>query len=340
MDNVRRTIVFLVAACGLMSCDNSFNPDGPYQRKLVVYAVLSDRSDTQYVRVYGNYPPASSPAYAPADNQVTDAIVTVARGTTLYQFHDTTVPRADLSRYTAPILVYVAYGFPSVQAARHRLTVTSPTWGTVSASIVSLYRGQMFIQNTGSLIHPTPSSEFSVTVTPGLNVAAYIVRAFLSYEIYGAGQSSSGRMEVPIGLHPGASGPDAFIYPTPIPRGSAAIPESPGDEIVVFSSEAARSALDNLQAQYPGDTIRFRDAVIQLTQVDSVLYSYYSVLHGFPGSGTIRLDEPDFSNIIGGLGLFASTTVDSMVLPISSPSSAPSTVRRSLPPESLNRRKE
>jgi hypothetical protein len=339
MDHARRLIALLFAACGLISCDESFNPDGPYERKLVVYAVLSDQSDTQYVRVFGNYPPVSDPAYAPSDNQVSDAQVTIAHGGATYQFHDTTVPRNDRSRYTSPIRLSVAYGMPLAQASRYTLAVTSPTWGTVSASLVSLYRGRMYLQNPGSLVNPNPATAFSVKISPGLNIAAYIIRVFLDYEVHGAQQLSDGRMEVPISLRAGGSGADALVYPTPIPLGGAAIPESPGNELVVFSAEAAQSALDGLRARYQGDTIHFKQAVVGLTQMDSVLYSYYNVLHGFPGSAAIRLDEPDFSNIHGGLGIFASTTVDSVVVPfrfLSGSSSGPRT-----PPsqEPVNQRK-
>ena len=45
-------------------CQNSFNPKGPYEEQLVVYSVLSTRSDTQYVRVYATYnPPGFDPHY-------------------------------------------------------------------------------------------------------------------------------------------------------------------------------------------------------------------------------------------------------------------------------------
>lgn len=339
MDNARRLIIFLVAICGIAGCDDSFNPDGPFDRKLVVYAVLSDRNDTQYVRVYASYPPMSDPSYVPSDNQVTDAEVSIARGATIYRFHDTIVPRSGLSSYASQIRLNVAYRFPMAQAARYVLTVNSPTWGSVSASLISLYSGRMYLQNAGSLADPNPATAFTVSIAPGVNIAAYIVRAFLDYEVRGAAPQTHGRMEIPIALQTGTTGPDSYIYPTPIRRGGAPVPDSPGNEMVVFSAEAGRAAIDGLRGQYPGDTIQFTRAVVSLTQMDSVLYSYYNVLHGFPGSGSLRLDEPDFGNIRGGLGIFASTTVDSVVLPISTPSNRPAASSATHPHDLLDPRK-
>jgi len=306
-----------------MACNESFNPDGPYDRKLVVYAVLSNQNDTQYVRVYASYPPMSNPSYAQTDDQVTDAQVTIARGGTIYQFHDTTVTRSSPSRYLTPVYLHVAYGFPIAQATRYSLTVNSPTWGKASASIVSLYRGGMYVSNTTGLTNPRPSAVVSVRVAPGFNCAAYIVRMFFDYVVHDAGQQSAGRVEVPLALQAGSSGPDAYIYPAPILRGHGSVTDTPGEEVVIFSSEVSRRAADDLRARYPGDTVRFSDAILYLTQMDSVLYSYYNVINGFPGSGALRLDEPDYSNIRGGLGIFASTTVDSVILPISIPSNRP-----------------
>src|SRR5512140_1973827 len=176
---MKRAAILLFAMAGLAGCNQAFNPDGPYEKKLVVYGVLSDAGTMQIIRVYATYPPQSNPGYAPSDNQVTDAVVTVARGGTVYSFHDTTITRADTSRYRDPIRAKVAYGFGLAQNARYSLAVESPVWGKVTAAVTSLYRGNAFFQNPGALTSFTGDSLIAVVVTPATNAAASIVHLYV-----------------------------------------------------------------------------------------------------------------------------------------------------------------
>jgi hypothetical protein len=48
------------------------------------------------------------------------------------------------------------------------------------------------------------------------------------------------------------------------------------------------------------------------TQVEENLYKYYNLANGFQDPYSIRTDQPDFSNIQGGLGIFGAMTLDSV----------------------------
>jgi len=48
-------------------------------------------------------------------------------------------------------------------------------------------------------------------------------------------------------------------------------------------------------------------------QFDAALYNNYSVENLFRDPYTIRLDEADYTNILGGVGVFGSLAVDSTV---------------------------
>ena len=54
-------------------------------------------------------------------------------------------------------------------------------------------------------------------------------------------------------------------------------------------------------------------AVFQLLQLDPNSYGYYFTTHAYNDPQSMRLDEPMYSNIVGGLGLVGAYTLDSLV---------------------------
>jgi len=48
--------------------------------------------------------------------------------------------------------------------------------------------------------------------------------------------------------------------------------------------------------------------------VEPALYNYYGIANGFRDPNTIRVDEPDFTNIAGGVGVFGGFVQDTLVV--------------------------
>ena len=290
----------------IAGCDQTFNPNGPFEQKLVVYAILSTRSDTQYVRVYKTAPPGNNLPSTPLNLQVTDARVTVSYGNRTFAFRDTTLERKDQSGNRVDIHAYVAYSFLPEQAVPYTLSINSPSSGQVISTAASLYYGTLFVVT--QLRTRASAEDIAVRVAPAINARAYFVRMFLEYETLSDTVWRRRRVEIPQDLRLNeATGDVEFVYPTPIPRGSRALGAS-GLEEVLFRVGAYREIIARLNAEFPTGTLRFAKAIFVLTQLDDALYAYYSITHGFPGSATIRLDEPDYSNIQGGLGIFGMST--------------------------------
>jgi hypothetical protein len=59
--------------------------------------------------------------------------------------------------------------------------------------------------------------------------------------------------------------------------------------------------------------VRFKRVVFYLVQFDQPFYQYYSIVNRFEDRLAVRLDAPDYTNITGSSGLFASVRVDSAV---------------------------
>jgi len=56
---------------------------------------------------------------------------------------------------------------------------------------------------------------------------------------------------------------------------------------------------------------RWTNVVFILAQVDLHLYNYYNVANAFRDPYSTRIDQPDYTNIGGGVGVFESMVHDS-----------------------------
>jgi hypothetical protein len=275
----RPTHIALMLVITASGCTESFDPNGPYTDRLVVYGVFTAQSDTQFVRVYRTSPQPGSPA----GTEVLDAHVVVTQGARTFPFRDTTVVDSQAAPSPARLRAHVAYGLRLEAGQRYTLTVQSPSVGNASAQATALYRGSLITETN-------VRGDIAVRVTLGENARAYIVRMYLDYRI--RPDTTTQRIEIPERIIPPTG---EKIYPRPISRALTN---------VGFTSGALSAIVSELRQQHPGNTILPLRTVFVLTQLDESLYAYYSTANHFPGSGTIRLDEPDFTNIQGGLGVF------------------------------------
>ncbi|MEK6571100.1 MAG: hypothetical protein AABZ61_07005 [Bacteroidota bacterium] len=62
--------------------------------------------------------------------------------------------------------------------------------------------------------------------------------------------------------------------------------------------------------------MRFVQAVFYLIQFDEPLWNYHNVANNLGERYSVRTDEPDYTNIKGGFGVFGSATIDSTVWPL------------------------
>jgi len=120
----------------ISGCDQSFNPKAPFEKQLVVFSILSNASDTQYVRVSTNY---DVTGFDPSENQVDQSIVgaqvIVTGPSNSYRFEETLLPRSDTSRYKTPIHAYAVSPFRPEHGKTYNLAVTTGDLGTASGSV-------------------------------------------------------------------------------------------------------------------------------------------------------------------------------------------------------------
>ncbi len=310
-------VFFAAIVVASLGCNEPFEPKGPFEEKLAVYGILSTQSETQYVRLYITYDPDGfNPLTNTNDKQVTGALVSLlgSEGTRLYR--DTTITRDDQSRYSSNILAYVLSPFRPVPGNSYTLNIQLPsgkrTRGTVSVpgsgyiSVVTLHvlhNPQAFDENLFVLASIAPR-------TRGI-----LLRMFVEFEITVDGRKELKRAEVPQRIRR-FTWSDRFekIYPKLQRRTSIENERNQGSEFVGFQNDAYVTTLTEIASTYTLNNPIPKNAVFVLTQAEVNLYNYFNIVNGFQDEISIRTDQPDFSNIEGGVGIFGAMTVDSLTV--------------------------
>jgi len=297
----------------IAACEEPFSPKGPYEERLVVYGILTNSTDTQYVRVFKTYnPPGNSPLENVVDQPVRGATVVVTQGAAYERFGETTIPRIDKSRYSDDITAYAAYSFPVQPGKTYELTVLAGELGRIGSTVTVPERGHVYVANPRVLRGEGGEKEnLFVVAYVQQGTRAFIIQFYLDYEVLANGVWTRYRIEVPIGVQHVDDTQNVFSYPKLERRVSS--PEFAGDDAVessVFSKAAYEAKRKELNTLYSANH-RVVGALFVLTQVEQNLYTYYSRVNGFLDEYSIRGDLPDWSNITGGYGVFGAMVKDS-----------------------------
>jgi hypothetical protein len=288
---------------------------------MVVYSVLTTDSDTQYVRVYSTYNPAGSD---PSENQdetsVTNAQVTISQGGgPSFAFQPTTIQRPDTSRYSSSIGAYYAYPFRPEEGKKYSLTISSQLYGVARSTLTVPSRGFISAENELLLKDPwnVPLDDIALSISLSPVAKGYLVRFYLDYEMLDSSGWRTARVEVPIAVR---QTPDGHIIEYVFPDIQRRVTSTNGSpyagpgEHFVYLTDAYRKTVEAVLAS--ASSIRFKQDVFLLIQFDEPLYNYYFVANGFKDRSSIRLDEPNYTNLSGGVGIFGSLAVDSIAVPL------------------------
>jgi hypothetical protein len=303
-------LMLVLAALGAAGCNETFEPKGPYEQKLVVYSVLSNRADSLFVRVYSSYNPSGhNPLDNTVDTDVQGARVLVFNDSASYMLAGVVIPRTDKSRYATNINGYLAQPFPYQGAKMYTLMVTS-TAGNVSAKVTTPGPGLVEANNGFVLKAPEKyTDDISAKVRLSPVTQGYLLRLYVEFDAVVGSRTIHVRAEVPKAIRSSAEVSFVYDYPILTRRITDRIVVY---EVVYFALDAYKAFLLDQVTNY--GKIELRSATFVLTQVESNLYKYYNLANGFLDEFSIRSDLPDFSNITGGFGVFGAMRDDSVVV--------------------------
>jgi hypothetical protein len=298
-------------AIAFVACNEEFTPKGKFEPTLVVYGILGGDRDIQFVRVSSTYNTVGfDPKENSEDPQITDAVVTLSSAGSTIMLRDTLLLRRDSSRYKSLIHAYYVSGMRPTPNTRYQLSVNTATRGSATGSVLVPDHGIPTVTNPFIFTRPLnfPNTDIFIGLVLANDARGYVVRLFVDYEII-PGQFR--RIEVPMRID-WTTGEPVPVYPS-VRRGVTE--SSPSLSIShQITRDAYVYALYQAELGYSRTTLRFRQAVIVLYSIDKNLYSYYNIANGFQDPSSIRTDQPDFTNIRGGVGVFGAYSVDSVTV--------------------------
>lgn len=213
-----RAFIGLLFAGTCFGCDESFTPNAPFKEELVIYSILTNVSDVQYVRLYRTY---DAPSYDPfdhlTDNGISGATVIATVDQSQIPFRDTLVARKDSSRYNSPIVAYVANPFAVQRGKAYTLDVLTPDGKSSSTSATVPGLASISIANPASVQQPSPLSEKFIIVRAHVPSTAegFLIRFFVNYDVFLNGSWTSRRSEIPyLVMLRGEKQIEVFIFPT------------------------------------------------------------------------------------------------------------------------------
>ncbi|MEE9225513.1 MAG: DUF4249 family protein [Bacteroidota bacterium] len=294
MNYHRRTPVVMVFLCGLLfqSCEEDFSPKAPFEQKLVVFSLLTAAQDTQYVLISRTY---DVEGFDPFRNRlspdVSDAEVKVIRddGMTIF-FQDTTIQLDSNERYGEEGVAYYAAGFRILPRRLYRLEVQSPAYGRVTASF-----GTPDAVRIGHSIDHETDDLLVTAISRGAK--GFLIRLFVVYKLTSDKIAVEKALEVPISI----TNDGERIFPQ-VDRLNAR--RFRRDLIAAVLGDALRSASSG--------TVEDIGRRVVVWALDPNAYNYYQIVRGFNDPFSVRVDEPDYTNIEGGLGVFGGLLVDSL----------------------------
>jgi hypothetical protein len=247
-----------------------------------------------------------------ADGFVPNALVTIQDPGNTYVLRDTTFARPDTSRYKSALRAYVVRPLAISYGASYHVTVRSASFGEASSSVLVPRRPTLTMPPTSILMLITPNAfqdedEIAFTVDLGTGAKGWIGRFYICYNVFENGRWFEDRTPVPI----------AYIFPkvfSTVVYGELTRAGYNNHSASVYRNDVYRKTLvEILTDKHPNSRIRFTNALFELVQVEEGLYNYYRIGHASSDVFSVRLDEPLYTNLAGGVGVVGAYTLDSLV---------------------------
>lgn len=313
----RITIVVLLIA----GCSDEFDPSVTGSRPYVVFAVLNPAVDTQYVRVHATSEPTNP---HPPLIGVPGASVSVIGPSGTINFQPVDL-RGTPGTADSVVPAFMAPGFRPTRGAAYTLVVTTPVGNaTGSLEVPSYSSGAMYVRDFLLIQNPHTyplSATIVTTAVLARQTLGFTMRFEIEYDVFRNGVWEVETWEVPLAYHE-VNGPTDYSAEYPVMRrrnGSASIGTGPQtSEVTIYTNNSYESTINLIHAKYLSVNVRMRRAIILLQQADRHFFTYYSYANSFQDRLSIRVDQPDYSNMEGALGFFGCMTIDSLSYQLSS----------------------
>jgi hypothetical protein len=297
------SLTFIITAVFLnYSCEENFSPKGDFQQKYILSCVIRSDTTLQTATISRSY---NVNGYDPYTNKedpfLKNAFIRIWAGDNVYFMKDSSIQRTDTSRYKGPLHFFYLDNFEPGSAASLEIEAILPDGKTLRANTslpepVNWNYTNIDTTDTNAFRIPSLSHDyFSYAWFQGSTLGWYLPRLILVYAKIVSGTEERHEVLVPEKYEDNGNGIGP-VYPSPTKNTIASFQNSALDSVF-----RQISAGDPVKSHY-----KIYGLVLELLVFDDNLSKYYSVTNGFLDDYTIRLDEIDYTNVEGGLGIFGS----------------------------------
>jgi hypothetical protein len=289
-------IIFIVLIS--ISCNDSFDPFGDIQENYALTCILKSDTTFQVAALSHNYRGNGFDPFGNTDDpSVIGADIRVWLGDSVYVFQDTSISRTDTSRYATPFDFYYNNMFIIEPDENLEIEVLLQNGRRLKA--FSKAPGEIFFDNQSAVIIPSVNSELVKFIwNQQVEGTFYSAQLTIRYLQNVNGNSIAKFKKVPIKYV------EQNTDLVPI------FPQPSNSTTIIYELDAVSRALQEISAGDPNKdnyTI-LQNPAFELIALDLNLSRYVSSTNQTFDDLTVTVNESDFSNIEGGLGVFGSYT--------------------------------
>ena len=311
-----KTIIYflipsVIASIFLMiSCNDQVDPKTTFAQVYSLNCVIRGDSSFQVATITRSY---DVNGYDPKTNHedpfIGGASVKVYYNDSVFVFRDTTMNRPAGSNYTMPMHYYYNSKLRPQSSAQIKIVATLPNGKILTASSETFAVSQFIIDRSSSFsiessgVIPQPIS-FSWQYL-GSPIEYYVApELVIFYSKNVSGTDVEMQKKVPL-YYLNNQSP---LYP----------PIGPDPGSIAFMMNVVDKAMEEISKGDPNkQNYTMEYAVFRLFILDKNLTTYYSANQTFLDEFSVRVSQPDYTNINGGLGIFGTYAVQQITLSIS-----------------------
>jgi hypothetical protein len=270
----------------IIGCNDEFDPVTEYDEKIVLVGILNNKDEPQYIKVQKSYSDLNTD-----DNlKKTSCYLELIENTnTLYEFYILIIP--EISDY------FVLYNsdFRTKKTVYYAEVIQKGDILAYATTTMPSNLGEATYKNN-SLTVVLSSKDYSYT---------YEYHVYIDYKVTSGTDSISKRYEVPIGFNISGDGKDtSLVFPELEKKLRTA------DDTVKIPNNHFIYAMSKLLESVAGNHLLEIKCFVVFTTIEANLVDY--LFRGFNDNYSVRLDQPNWTNVVGGEGIFGAVSYDSI----------------------------
>ena len=293
---MKKILSFIVIALNVFafySCNDSIDPYADYKQEFVLNCILNGDSSFQVATLSSTYRGSSLNPYTnTTDPAVAGALIRVWWQDSVAIFRDSTIARFDSSHYTTPYKFYYVKNFIPRAGINYEIEAQLQDGQKVGATLQPPSDIQFETSANDTLLPMEDQKHVNVRWKNFGDNTVYISRIVIYYYMENTGKK---RYEKYV--------PQSY---TEYNGGYLAVEPEPGLETActVDYTTVNRAMTEIAGDDFQKSKYQIISAFVEVYALSEQFSHYYASTHRMGADYSVVLDEPDLSNVQGGLGIF------------------------------------